>query len=144
MTVTHVIIISGDCVSESTTEDYGTHTVSVTHLNGFASSNLASKQEVTNYEKDSGEDLEQQLHSAYNYKGLGKNDLKNINKIAAKKVSKTKAFTNTKQQLHKKDGNSLASKKAAKLGKKFSKKSAQSKRTKHYNPQNKSHKHNKV
>ena len=75
---------------------------------------------------------------------LAKHDLKNINKLVAKKVSKSKVFAHIKQQSTQKEGQSASAKKANKLKTKFSKKRAESKRSKHYNPKNKSHKKNKA
>ena len=141
------INISEDCVSNSTTGDYGTHTVSVTHLNAFGRSDMSNVHEITNGTLENNDDEQNTDTSSLNnnLKGrLGKNDLKNINKLAAKKISKSKAFAHIKQQSNKKEAKSVGGKKASVLKKKFSKKCAESKRSKHYNPKNKTHKKNKV
>ena len=139
-------MLSEECISTSTTQDYGTHTVSVTHLNGFGRSDTNNIEEITNDEIENSE--KEKIHASSQNNNisrpLGKNDLKNINKLAAKKVSKSKAFAHIKQQSNKKDAKSVGGKKASMLKKKFSKKCAESKRAKHYNPKNKSHKKNKV
>ena len=68
--------------------------------------------------------------------------LKNVNKQVAKTVGKSKAFAHLKKQSNN-DKKSTGGKKVNKLQKKFSKKSMESKRAKHYNPKNTSHKKNK-
>jgi ribosomal RNA-processing protein 17 len=132
-------LIQGDYVSNSTTEDYGTHTVSVTHLNGFGktSSDIGETNDAE-HDNDLGNNIVQETNK------LAKHDLKNINKLVAKKVSKSKVFAHIKQQSTQKEGQSASAKKANKLKTKFSKKRAESKRSKHYNPKNKSHKKNKA
>ena len=138
-----IVNISGDYVSNSTTEDYGTHTVSVTHLNGFGKTNsdIGETNDAEHlYEKN--KDLGNNMLQGTNK--LAKHDLKNINKLVAKKVSKSKVFAHIKQQSTQKEGHSASAKKANKLKTKFSKKRAESKRSKHYNPKNKSHKKNKA
>jgi len=132
-------LIQGDYVSNSTTEDYGTHTVSVTHLNGFGktSSDIGETNDAE-HDNDVGNNIVQETNK------LAKHDLKNINKLVAKKVSKSKVFAHIKQQSTQKEGQSASAKKANKLKTKFSKKRAESKRSKHYNPKNKSHKKNKA
>ena len=134
-----IVNISGDYVSNSTTEDYGTHTVSVTHLNGFGktSSDIGETNDAE-HDNDLGNNIVQETNK------LAKHDLKNINKLVAKKVSKSKVFAHIKQQSTQKEGQSASAKKANKLKTKFSKKRAESKRSKHYNPKNKSHKKNKA
>ena len=117
--------------------------MSVTHLNGFGTNDYTVDQEVNIGKENSKENhLNVNEPRSNTTSHLGKNDLRNINKIAAKKLSKTKKFS--KQQLHKNDAKSLKANKTTKRKDKFSKKSAQSKRSKHYNPKNNSHKHNKM
>ena len=138
-----IVNISGDYVANSTTEDYGTHTVSVTHLNGFGktSSDIG---ETNDDEHQNENDKDLGNNPLQGTTKLAKHDLKNINKLVAKKVSKSKVFAHIKQQSTQKEGQSASAKKATKLKTKFSKKRAESKRSKHYNPKNKSHKKNKA
>ena len=138
-----IVNIAGDYVSNSTTEDYGTHTVSVTHLNGFGKT--SSDIDETNdaeHQNENDKDLGNNPPQGTNI--LAKHDLKNINKLVAKKVSKSKVFAHIKQQSTQKEGQSASAKKANKLKTKFSKKRTESKRSKHYHPKNKSHKKNKA
>lgn len=135
-------LIKGDVVSESKTEDYGTHMVSVTHLNGFGRAESPidkdSGDDASEYTKD--EDQGYRKGTSYH---LAKADMKNINRLATKKISKIKGFSQVKKQSDNTSGKSKAGQKANKLQKKFSKKRLESKRTKHYNPRNKTHKKNK-
>lgn len=135
-------LIREDCVDKSTTEDYGTHTVSVTHLNAFGRSNKI--EEITNddIENTENEKIDSSNLNNNSSRLLGKNDLKDVNKLAAKNLSKSKAFAQVKAQSKKGNANTAGGKKATQ-NKKFSKKCTVSKREKHYNPRNKSHKKNK-
>ena len=135
-------MLSEDCVDKSTTEDYGTHTVSVTHLNAFGRSNKI--EEITNddIENTENEKIDSSNLNNNSFRLLGKSDLKDVNKLAAKNLSKSKAFAQVKAQSKKGNANTAGGKKATQ-NKKFSKKCTVSKREKHYNPRNKSHKKNK-
>ena len=132
----------GSSVAQSTIEDYGSHTVSVTHLNGFGKCEqkieLGSNSDIEN-DSETNQQTKHKKEENPNNAGLRKDDLKNVNKLVAKTVSKSKAFSHLKRQ----DKKSTGGKKVNKLQKKFSKKSMESKRAKHYNPKNKSHKKNK-
>ena len=136
-----MILILGANSSESTIHDYGTHTVAVTHLDGFRTNvaNLANVfdgelgvdgQEVGKKEiQKNGPSL-----SVATKKTLGKNELRGINLAATKTINKSKAFKAAKQHICKKDSKSSINSKKSKLEKKFSKKSAKSKRSKHFHP----------
>merc|ERR1711894_787532 len=90
-------LIKGDVVSESKTEDYGTHMVSVTHLNGFGRAESPidkdSGDDASEYTKD--EDQGYRKGTSYH---LAKADMKNINRLATKKISKIKGFSQVKKQ----------------------------------------------
>jgi len=136
-------LIQGSRVAQSTVEDYGSHTVSVTHLNGFGKNESKAEESNSDLESESENSNQKKNDALETNVGLHKNDLKHVNKLVAKNVSKTKAFAHIKQQSQNKDPKSSGGKKGNKLQKKFSKKSMESKRAKHYNPKNKSHKKNK-
>lgn len=138
-------LIRGDVVTNSTTEDYGTHTVSVTHLNGFSRAENSDKNSGDdNSENEKVKDQDNDIGVPTKTTGpLGKAELKNINRVATKQISKIKGYAQVKQQSNNTDGKSKTAIKANKLQKKFSKKKLESKRTKHYNPRNKTHKKNK-
>jgi len=139
-------LLKGRSVSQSTIEDYGSHTVSVTHLNGFGkcepNTELESNSDIEN-ETDINQQKKPNTQELPTNAGLRKNDLKNVNKQVAKTVGKSKAFAHLKKQSNN-DKKSTGGKKVNKLQKKFSKKSMESKRAKHYNPKNTSHKKNKT
>lgn len=128
-------------VSQSTTEDYGSHTVSVTHLNGFGKFEPKADHESVS-DTENREDNQKQAQGNSIKVGLKKNDMKNVNKLVSKTVSKSKAFAHLKQQSNN-ESKSTGGKKVKKINKKFARKSMESKRARHYNPKNTSHKKNK-
>ena len=115
----------------------------MTHLNGFGKSESKAEESKSDLESEGENSNQKKYDPQENNAGLHKNDLKHVNKLVAKNVSKTKAFAHVKKQSHNKDSASSGRKKVNKLQKKFSKKSMESKRAKHYNPKNTSHKKNK-
>ena len=115
----------------------------MTHLNGFGKNESKAEENNSDLESENENSKQKKNDALETNVGLHKNDLKHVNKLVAKNVSKTKAFAHIKQQSQNKDPKSSGGKKVNKLQKKFSKKSMESKRAKHYNPKNKSHKKNK-
>ena len=114
----------------------------MTHLNGFGKFEQKAEEENVSDTENSREDNQKQTQENSKNVGLKKNDMKNVNKIVSKTVSKSKAFAHLKQQSNN-DSKSTGGKKVKKINKKFARKSMESKRARHYNPKNTSHKKNK-
>lgn len=119
----------------SEVQDYGSHVVAVTHLSGDDNQVLGGEGRQRP-ESSVGTDEESETAATWATPcgpSKTKADLRRMNRSALKKISKSKAFKNSKT-MPSSSFSSSASKKAKKVAAKFDKKTAKSKRSKHHNP----------